>query len=314
MLLKDKILKTVFSYFKTIVFFTLFLLIEQDANAQTENLSSNNNPKKPLLWLVEDKKENINLLTLTEPTTSVASYIESRVIAQLQQYNVEVKRMSIKRIEQTLKTTPNACAANRAKLELRMKYSIFSSPQAFYLTHKLFRFNQSEALDKNLFNAEGEIAELKDVFHYSPEKIIGMAGGVSFGPFLDVEIDKLAKENIYFRGGINRVTALEAMLYSKRVDYLLALPIDMNPTQEQKSLLEQYTIAGASPYLIAHFSCSKSDEGADAINAINVILDKMYRSEDYYLAHQKWFPEQDLIKLQSYLKEQFVDKSFLNKK
>lgn len=305
-------MKTVFSYFVTIVFIVLFLPFKQYANGQTEKLSSFQKAKKPLLWLVEDKKENINLLSLTEPTTSVATYIESLVIAQLQQYNVEMKRMSIKRIEQTLKTTPNACAANRAKLESRMKYSIFSSPQAFYLTHKLFRFNQREALDKSLFNAEGEIAVLKDVFHYSPEKIIGLAKGVSFGPFLDVEIDKLAKDNIYFRGGINRVTALEAMLYSKRVDYLLALPIDMNPSPEQKLLLEQYTIAGAPPYLIAHFSCSKSTEGTEIVNAINAILDNMYRSEDYYLAHKKWFSEQDLIKLQSYLKAQFVDKTFLN--
>jgi uncharacterized protein (TIGR02285 family) len=298
----------------SIILFILFLPFKQNANAQVENLTSKSSENKSLLWLVEDKKENINLLTLTAPTTSVASYIESRVIAQLQQYDVQVKRMSIKRIEHILKTTPNACAANRAKLESRKRYSLFSSPQAFYLTHKLFRFNQSEALDKSFFNAEDEITALKDVFQQTPNQTIGMAGGVSFGPFLDGEIDKLSAGNIYFRGGINRVTALEAMLYSKRVDYLLALPIDMNPTQEQKKLLEQHTIAGAPPYLIAHFSCSKSDEGADAVSAINTILDKMYRSEDYYLAHQKWFPEYDLMKLQSYLKEKFIDKSFLNDK
>jgi uncharacterized protein (TIGR02285 family) len=307
-------LKALPRFIVTIVFFILFLPIGDNANAQAHNSPSQSSERKSLLWLVEDKKENINLLALTSPTTSVASYIESRMIAQLQQYDIQVKRMSIKRIEQTLKTTPNACAANRAKLESRKKYSLFSSPQAFYLTHKLFRFNQSKALDKRLFNSAGEITALKDVFKHTPDQVIGMAGGVSFGPFLDGEIDTLSKENIYFRGGINRVTALEAMLYSKRVDYLLALPIDMNPTLEQKLPLEQYAIAGAPPYLIAHFSCSKSDEGADAIAAINTILDTMYRSDDYYLAHQKWFNEQDLIKLQSYLKAQFFDKSFLNDK
>lgn len=312
--MKDEILKSLYSFIVTIFFFILFLPTTYAFNPQkTDNLPAKTSQKKSLLWLVEDKKENINLLTLTEPTTSVASYIESRVIAQLRQYDVKVQRMSIKRIEQTLKTSPNACAANRAKLETRMQYSLFSSPQAFYLTHKLFRFNQNQPLEKSLFNAEGEITSLKGVFQYTPQKIIGIAGGVSFGPFLDAEIDKLATKNIYYRGGINRVTALEAMLYSERVDYLLALPIDMNPTTSQKLLLEQYTIAGAPPYLIAYISCSKSEEGAEAIKAINVILDKMYRSEDYYLAHQKWFPEKDLIRLQRYLEKQFVDKSFLNK-
>ena len=300
-------MKALNSYILTFVFFILSLVNELSVFAQTVEQPVDKNDKKSLIWLVEDKKENLNLLTMSAPTTSVATYIESRVIGQLKQYDIAVQRMSIKRIEQVLKTTPNACAANRAKLESRQKYSLFSTPQAFYLTHKLFRFNQSKPLDKRLFNDDGEITSLKAVFDFTPNEIIGLAKGVSFGPFLDVEVDKLAKESIYFRGGVNRVTALEAMLYTDRVDYLLALPIDMKPNQAQKALLEQHAIAGAPPYLIAHISCSKSQEGAAAIHAINEILDNMYRSEDYYLAHQKWFPAQDLIKLQRYLKEKFVD-------
>lgn len=306
-------MKALNSYILTFVFFILSLSIAAFVNAQTVVLPVQKDVKKSLVWLVEDKKENLNLLTMTAPTTSVATYIESRVIAQLTQYDIEVQRMSIKRIEQVLKTTPNACAANRAKLESRQKYSLFSTPQAFYLTHKLFRYNQSTGLAKHLFDENGEITSLKAVFEHTPEKIIGLAKGVSFGPFLDVEIDKLAEKNIYFRGGVNRVTALEAMLYANRVDYLLALPIDINPNPAQKALLEQHAIAGAPPYLIAHISCSKSEEGAKAIKAINEILDTMYHSEDYYFAHKKWFPEKDLLKLQQYLKEKFVDKSFLKK-
>ncbi|MDO6445070.1 hypothetical protein Q4493_04700 [Colwellia sp. 1_MG-2023] len=299
-------MKTLNRYHVMSVFYILSLSIGSDVFARAFEQAVQNNDKKPLIWLVEDKKENLNLLTMSAPTTSVATYIESRVIGQLKQYDIVVQRMSIKRIEQVLQTTPNACVANRAKLESRQKYSLFSTPQAFYLTHKLFRYNQRTPLDEQLFNADGEITSLKAVFDYTPNEIIGLASGVSFGPFLDIEVGKLAKKNIYFRGGVNRVTALEAMLYANRVDYLLALPIDMKPNQAQKALLEQHAIAGAPPYLIAHISCSKSQEGAAAINAINDILDKMYRGEDYYLAHKKWFPEQDLIKLQRYLKEKFV--------
>ena len=191
-------MKALNSYILTFVFFILSLVNALSVFAQTVEQPVDKNDKKSLIWLVEDKKENLNLLTMSAPTTSVATYIESRVIGQLKQYDIAVQRMSIKRIEQVLKTTPNACAANRAKLESRQKYSLFSTPQAFYLTHKLFRFNQSKPLDKRLFNDDGEITSLKAVFDFTPNEIIGLAKGVSFGPFLDVEVDKLAKESIYF--------------------------------------------------------------------------------------------------------------------
>lgn len=272
--------------------------------------STHDNHEK-IIWLVEDKKENVNLLDKTAPNTSVASYIESRVISELGQYDIEIKRVAIKRIDQILQSTPNACAANRAKLEARQKYSIYSTPQAFYLTHQLFRFNQTTPLSKSLLNEEGELIAIENVFRQHPTHKIGLAKGVSFGKYLDTEIDKVAIENIYFRGGINRVTALEAMLYLNRVDYLLALPIDINPSEEQKAKLEQYPIAGAPPYLIAHFSCSKSPVGQKVVNDINHILSKKYQSEDYYLAHKKWFTEKDLVKLQAYLQSRFINQSFL---
>jgi uncharacterized protein (TIGR02285 family) len=108
------------------------------------------------------------------------------------------------------------------------------------------------------------------------------------------------------------VTALESMLYANRIDYLIALPIDIKPTKEQQSRLEQYPIVGAPPYLIAHFSCSKSDVGEEVVNDINQILSKAYTTEDYYLAHKKWFTQKDLVKLQTHLKERFIDKSYFN--
>ena len=95
------------------------------------------------------------------------------------------------------------------------------------------------------------------------------------------------------------------MLYANKVDALLALPVDIVPTAAQKEKLEQYAIAGAPPYLIAHFSCANSELGNKVMNDINVILAKMYKSEDYYLAHKKWFTEDDLVKLQAYLKANF---------
>jgi hypothetical protein len=102
------------------------------------------------------------------------------------------------------------------------------------------------------------------------------------------------------------------MLYQSRIDFVLALPVDITPNETQKDLLEQYTIAGAPPYLIAHFNCSNSQLGQFIINDINKILAKVYQSKDYYQAHRKWFSEKQLDDLQIFLAEKFSGKSYIN--
>ena len=268
--------------------------------------------REKLIWLLEDKKENIDLLAKVSPDTSVATYIENKIVSQLNNYDVEINRVSVKRIDYFLKNTPNSCVANRVKIKTREKYSLFSTPQSFYITHKLFRFKQNQSLPTPLLNEYGEVISIKEIFQYFPDAKIGIADGVSFGGFLDGEITKIAPQNIHYRGGSNRVTALEAMLYGQRIDFLLALPIDIVPTNEQKLLLEKYTIAGAPPYLIAHFSCSKSDFGKKVIADINHLLTSIYQTEDYYQAHKRWITEQELIDLQHYLHENYANKEYLN--
>jgi uncharacterized protein (TIGR02285 family) len=269
--------------------------------------------KEKLIWLLEDKKENLNLLAKISPDTSVATYIESKIVSQLTNYNVEISRVSMKRIDSYIKNTPNSCAANRAKIKTREEYSLFSTAQSFYITHKLYRLKQADAFPKPLLNNDGEIISIHDIFRHFPDAKIGIADGVSFGPFLDKEIKDIARHNIYYRGGTNRVTALEAMLYGKRIEFLLALPFNMDPTNEQRFLLDSYTIADAPPYLIAHFSCSKSELGQRVIEDINLLLKDIYQTQDYYRAHQRWFSEQELTNLQSYLKERYTGDMYLKK-
>lgn len=268
--------------------------------------------KKKIIWLVEDKLENIDLLTKNSAETSTASYIENLIIQKLSQYNVKIERVTAPRITRTLHTKDNVCVANRAETPDRRQYSLFSDPQSFYLTHKLYRFNQTSALPSQLLNSKGEIKDLANVFKVLPAKTIGLAQDVSFGNFLDQQIKKIKPANIYYRGGNQRVVALSSMLYKSRVDFVLALPVDITPNEAQKQLIEQYTIAGAPPYLIAHFNCSKSQLGQRVINDINKILADIYQTKDYYQAHKKWFSDKQLADLQIFLAENFAEKRYIN--
>lgn len=267
--------------------------------------------KPHIIWFVEDKKENADILSDSNEDISTATYIEKFIISQLTQYNIQIERVSAKRINYSIRNKENACVANRANTSERRTFSIFSSPQAFYLAHKLFRFNQKDSMPDSLFNEKGEIISLVELFKKYPNRKLGAVEDVSLGEFLDSQMALLNKKNIYYRGGNNRVTALEAMLYRNRVDYLVALPVDINPSVEQKKHLERYTIAGTSPYIVAHFNCSNSALGKQVINDINLLLNQIYNTEIYYDAHRKTFTEDDLQMLQEYLIENYSHKRYI---
>lgn len=274
-------------------------------------LSFQINAKDKVLWLVEDKTENLNLLDVNSPINSAATAVEREAILSLKKYDVEVKRVSIKRINHLMKTNENVCAANRAKLKEREEYSHYSYPQSFYLTHKLYRYDQASALPDTLFTETGEIASIKALFDAKPSEHIAIVDGVSFGAYLDREIAKLDSKNIHYRGGVRRVSALESMLYAGRVDYLLALPVDMNPTESQKEKLEQYNVAGAPPFVIAHFSCSKTEFGKQVIADINRYLYQSYAKSAFEKINGPWYSYQDREQIQSYLQKNYLDNQFV---
>ncbi len=302
------------SFISFTVFIGVLYSVTYSATAQSEPINDQVS-KKEILWLVEDKIENIDLLAKNSAETSTASYIENLIIQQLKkspQYDVRIVRVTAPRIIKTLSSKDNVCVANRANTQERREYSLFSDPQSFYLTHKLYRFNQKSALPSQLFNTKGEIKDLASVFKTLPAQTMGVAQDVSFGNFLDQQIKQINPANIYYRGGNQRVVALASMLYKSRVDFVLALPVNITPNETQKPLLEQYTIADAPPYLIAHFNCSKSELGQELINDINKILAKIHQTKDYYQAHKKWFSDKQLAGLQFFLAENFSEKKYLD--
>ncbi len=273
----------------------------------TSALTHGTSDKKKLFWLVEDKQENLGLMDRTAPNNSAATATERHVIFHLEGYEIEVQRLTIKRINYLMQSRPNACVANRAKLPEREAYSIFSNPQSFYLTHKLYRYNQTSPMPELMFNKENELISLGKLFEHQVNKRIGLVEGVSYGSFLDAQVKTLDKANTYYRNGSQRVVALESMLYLNRLDYLLALPVDMTPTLEQEAKLEQYNIAGAPKFVIAHFSCSKNEFGQQVINDINKILMKTYEQKLFYTINEKWYSNTDLQFIQSYLQDNYLN-------
>ncbi len=243
----------------------------------------------------------INIENFISPST----YTEHLVLSQLKNYNIKLKYTSVKRLNTEIKNSTNTCAANKIKTKERSQYSVFSTPQNIYLSHKLYRLAQGSPLPSEVFNKQGEIISLDTLFQYLPNLVIGIGDDVSYGEYLDSEVNKLDSANIYNRGGGKRVFALNEMLFRKRVDFILFYPSEINLIAPKSQHVESYTIAGTLPYVLGYFACSNSELGKKVIANINKTLANAYQTEDFYKAYKKWLIPSDFNKLNEYFIKEF---------
>lgn len=282
-------------------------------SGHTTPFTQNDSPsaKTQIIWLYEDTTENIALLdyhNYSLNTSSPSIYTEQLVLSQLDNYEIKLQKTSLKRLNTELKNSTNSCAANRIKTPERQEFSLFSTPQNIYLSHKLYRLAQKKPLPKEVLNEHGEIISLKNLFEYFPSKVLGTGDDASYGDFLDAEIAKLNDANVYVRGGGKRLSSLNEMLMKKRLDFLLFYPNDINLLTSNTIELESYSIAGSTPYMLGHFTCSKSEIGQQVINDINKILAKAYQSKNFYQVYQQWLLPADFKKLNNYFINEFGKK------
>lgn len=294
------------------VILSLLLSLPNSSLATPPSQPLGKTDKESIVWLYEDVEENSEFLKFPNITPNILSspsvYTELYVLDKLKNYDIKLLKTSVKRINVEIQKNTNTCAANRVKTPEREKYFLFSLPQNFYPSHKLYRLAQDEPLPRGLLNEYGEIISLKKLFEYFPQQKLGTGDDVSYGVYLDSEIDKLSKNNIYSRGGSKRIFALNEMLFKQRIDYVIYYPNEINMLTHTNQLIESYNIAGTSPYIIGHITCSKSEIGKKIINETNEILIRAHQTKAFHPVYQQWFLSSEMIELNIYLNKIFSQK------
>ena len=296
----------------TIICF-LFSILTNSTSAKPLPDKSPSQIKERIIWLYEDIKENMALESYSQFSpdkySSPSVYTEKLILSKLKQYDIKLKKTSIKRINLEIKNSTNTCAASRIKTPKRREFSFFSTPQNIYLSHRLYRLENKTPLSRKLFNDQGEIKSLQNFFSHLPTSVLGTGDDVSYGDFLDKELVKLSTKNIYQRGGGKRIYALNEMLFRDRVDFILFYPSDINlianPTNRR---LESYPISENPPYSLGYFSCSKSEFGQKVITEINKILAEAYTKNNFHQVYQQWLLPADMVELDQYYDDVFTQR------
>jgi uncharacterized protein (TIGR02285 family) len=170
---------------------------------------------------------------------------------------------------------------------------------------QLYRVEQAEPLNEKVLTKDGHIISLTSLFAHYVEDILAVASGASYGVLIDKQIKALEHKNLFVRSGGGRVLSLANMLLKNRIDYIIYYPQDLASINQDRVVLESYTIADSPPYFLGHVACSKTETGKKIIAHVDDILQQAYLSNEFYYAHEKWLITGDLPKLRKYYFEVF---------
>ena len=287
------------SFVYSIIMFPIIFI----SPAQTNSVVTGE--QQEIIWLIEDTLEWQDYINkISKSTSQDTAAIIMHGLEKLG-YQLNIIKSTGERAERILKNESSACMSNRIKNPQREAFSLFSLPHDLYLGLQLYRVTQEYPLSEQVLNSQGEVISLAQLFQHYPKQVLAIPTAVSYGVAIDEQINTLARNNLFIRGGNSRIASLVNMLLKNRVDYIIYYPQDINSINHGNISVESYTIAGSPPYFLGHVACSKTTKGKGIIRDIDNILKQAYQSKAFYDAHEKWLLKGDLAKLRHYYLQVF---------
>ncbi|WP_158678258.1 hypothetical protein [Pseudoalteromonas sp. T1lg23B] len=227
------------------------------------------------------------------------------MLRELKQGQLTLLPASYKRSLKAMRESDDAvCVANRIKTPERMQEFLFSLPVNIYLSRRLYQHASDEPLDKRVLNEYGEVKSLSHLFSHYRHALLVVAPTVSYGPFLDRQLEKVSNENKLFRDGSNYYDTMYHMFRKKRADFLLGFPAEIYRHQQQlPTQYRVYDIADAPKYVIGHWMCNNTLKSSEFLQLFDRHIRRVYQTRDFYDAHLKWLPETAQQKTKIYLDE-----------
>jgi len=255
--------------------------------------------KTELYWLVNNV-ERLELLR-SDTNTPESTVVDTTrlLMAALPQYQSNLELAQRTSISRLLKKIPNSCTANRVKTTERLNSSIYSLPLNIALGLRLYSQQGAIAnfMPLDALNNTNELISLPSLFTGKEIYTLGINNGRSLGVFLDQQIKTLDEHNLVIRNGHESTLSLVKMLIKGRINYLIEYPLSVNEalaTLNTSTKLDSLEIANSPDYIVGYVACSKGEIGEKIIKEINVALQQLYQSSDFYHAHIRYLDMRDI--------------------
>lgn len=256
----------------------LFIFISVQSIAEMKM----NNSKLPFTIYSIGNAESI--FNATEKTTE--ELVFQMIFEQLPEYDVVLEIASFDTAYNHIEASKNICIRNLIKTAERQKSLIFSKPQSFLLSPRLYF---SPYVDAQIISKIMHLP-FSEIFKHYPSLSIGFESNRAYGTQLQKHFSQLEDANVFTRIDSNGENLMIAMLLKGRFDMLVEYPyvFDYKAKIINPELSVQHTsISDVAPLIFTHIACNKSDDSAKLIKKINAILASLYFQQQYIDSHLK---------------------------
>ncbi len=188
------------------------------------------------------------------------------------------------------------CTPYRLKTEAREKKYLFSLPTDFFFGRRLYQYLGRKPPDARFLDENGEIKSIVDMLSATPNYTLLIGADHSYGDFLDREITRIPRNNLYVRYGIDPYYSMIKMLAKGRVDFYLSYPSIIN-NSGLADALRSYGVAGLPRYEAGHLMCNDHAESKRFLAKFNEKLLHLYRSGHFIELSKAYLAQVELEKL-----------------
>lgn len=223
--------------------------------------------------------------------------------------SVPVIEVPMARTEHMMDSGASICTMDRVKNSSRDAKYLFSKPVNFYLGYRLYQLAQFPVLAAELLNEQGQVKSIAQVMQAVPQAKLLVPEHFSFGETLDQQIRQLPAKQILPLAAPHYHTNFIGMFASKRAEFVIAYPTEMNLFMQSKPELHtrSYGIAGSPALITGHVMCSDTARNRQFIQAVDQALTTLYREKSFLLAHTRYLGKQEAEQVSRFIR-QYADK------
>lgn len=250
-----------------------------------------------IIWLTDVDPE----VPVATPTSS--SDINSQLLELYQPYlndfNVQPRFVNSARAQAMLSEQAHVCRGKSVYNEERGQYANASAlPQVVFPPLRLYMLashrlaGQVEALKSA---SDDDHLSLQEVLSLSPNLTLGLVRGRSYGEDLDQALSRDRHSNqLWIRSVPDQASGLFDMLVSGRIDLTIHTSVAMERfiqmSNQAQPDLKVIPLREADRALLGYLLCNRSEQGQQFLQSVNLAIEELSRTQDYFDMHMSWVP------------------------
>lgn len=221
--------------------------------------------------------------------TGYCDRMERDIAENLPEYEHEYFTGNYKRIALALKERSDVCCPSIYKTRERESFAIYSEPLFIGLANGVILRKNSALYLQKFVTAEGEL-DLASLLANKTDITIGLLLGRNYGSSIEAVISQYRGSERVIERARNDFGELLEVLINKRVDMILALPMEVSYALFDAGLpsnvVEFLGVKEGEKFTSAFVACSDSVFGREVIDRINAVIAE--KRSSFALYYRDW--------------------------